>query len=253
MSLTRREFAQQSLGGLLTYSLLQTLFARDAFGDEMKLLAAKWLKDLNDLSVEVKGAKLQQKVKQTEWQAKVDELFGKVDLTDVLKFIDFDKLTANIKLRDQGELSLRATLPKVEGLPTDLVFGHQVFALGKDRSVVPHGHNNMATAFLILDGNFRGRHFDRLEDDGQHMIIRPTIDRAFAPGEHSTVSDFKDNVHWFTATSERAFIFNIHVMNVDPAKKESGRVYIDPNGEKLSEGRIRARRISAGEVFKLYG
>ena len=41
MSLTRREFAQQSLGGLLTYSLLQTLFAHDAFGAETKLLAAK--------------------------------------------------------------------------------------------------------------------------------------------------------------------------------------------------------------------
>ena len=50
MSLTRRQFAQQSLGGLLTYSLLQTLFVHDAFGAEMKLLAAKWLKDLNDLS-----------------------------------------------------------------------------------------------------------------------------------------------------------------------------------------------------------
>lgn len=249
MSLTRRQFAQQSLGGLLTYSLLQTLFVHDAFGDEMKQLAAKWLKDLNDLSQDVKGAKL----KQTDWQAKVAELYDKVDLADTLKFIDFEKLTANIKFRDQGELSLRARLPQVEGLPTDLVFGHQVFALTKDRSVVPHGHNNMATAFLILKGNFRGRHFDRLEDDGQHMVIRPTIDRAFAPGEHSTVSDFKDNVHWFTATSDRAFIFNIHVMNVDPAKKENGRVYIDPNGEKLSEGRIRARRISAAEVFKLYG
>ena len=249
MSLTRRQFAQQSLGGLLTYSLLQTLFVHDAFGDEMKVLAAKWLKDLNDLSQDVKGAKL----KQTDWQVKVDELFGQVDLADTLKFIDFEKLTADIKLRDEGELSLRAKLPQVEGLPTNLVFGHQIFALGKDRSVVPHGHNNMATAFLILKGNFRGRHFDRLEDDGQHMIIRPTIDRAFAPGEHSTVSDFKDNVHWFTATSERAFIFNIHVMNVDPARKDTGRVYLDPNGEKLSDGRIRAKRVTSGEVYKLYG
>ena len=247
MSLTRRQFAQQSLGGLLTYSLLQTLFVHDAFGADSKLLAAKWLKDLNDLSQDVKGAKL----KQTDWQVKVDELFGQVDLADTLKFIDFEKLTADIKLRDEGELSLRAKLPPVEGLPTNLVFGHQVFALGKDRSVVPHGHNNMATAFLILKGNFRGRHFDRLEDDGQHMIIRPTIDRAFAPGEHSTVSDFKDNVHWFTATSERAFIFNIHVMNVKPGR--TGRVYIDPNGEKLAGNRIRARKVDHAEVNRLYG
>jgi hypothetical protein len=249
LDLTRRQFGQQTLGALLTYSLLQTLFARDAFGDELKLLAAKWLKDINDLSNDVKG----KQIKQVDWQAKVDELLGKVDLSETLKFLDFEKLTANIKFKDQGELSLRPNLPKVEGLPTSLVFGHQVFALAKDRSVVPHGHNNMATAFLILQGSFRGRHYDRLEDIGEHMIIRPTIDREFKVGEHSTVSDFKDNVHWFTATSERAFIFNIHVMNVDPEKQNTGRVYIDPNGEKLSDNRIKARRVSAGEVYKLYG
>jgi len=249
LELSRRQFGQQTLGALLTYSLLQTLVARDAFGDDMKLLAGKWLKDLNDLSNDIKGKQL----KQTEWQAKVDELLGHVDLTDTLKFLDFEKLTAGIKFKDQGELSLRAKLPAVEGLPTNLVFGHQVFALAKDRSVVPHGHNNMATAFLILKGTFRGRHYDRLEDVGEHFIIRPTIDREFQVGEHSTVSDHKDNIHWFTATSEQAFIFNIHVMDVDPEKKNTGRVYLDPNGEKLSDNRIKARRVNAAEVYRLYG
>jgi hypothetical protein len=92
---------------------------------------------------------------------KVDSLFDNVDLTDTLKFLDFEA---------HGEHQVRtrelawAKLPQVEGLPTNLVFGHQVFALAKDRSVVPHGHNNMATAFLILKGTFRGRHYDRLED-----------------------------------------------------------------------------------------
>jgi hypothetical protein len=249
MPLTRRQFAQDTLASLVTYSLLDLLIARDALGDELKTLAARWLKDLNDLSHDVKGKKLSQ----VEWQQKVDGLFEHIDLADALNFLDFDKLTANIKFRDQGELSLKPKLPQVEGLPTELVFGHQVFALTKDRSVVPHGHNNMATAFLILKGTFRGRHYDRLEDDGQFMIIRPTLDRAFAAGEHSTVSDYKDNVHWFTATSDQAFIFNIHIMNVDPDKKNSGRVYIDPAGEQLSDNRIRAKRVSAGEVYKLYG
>lgn len=249
MSLSRRQFGQQTLGALLTYSLLETLVSRDAFGEELKVQAAKWLKDVNDWSQDIKGKKLPQ----LEWQKKVDELLGQVDLSDTLKFLDFEKLTANLKFKDQGELSLRAKLPKVEGLPTSLVFGHQVFALNKDRSVVPHGHNNMATAFLILKGTFRGRHYDRLEDDGQFMIIRPTVDRAFTTGEHSTVSDYKDNIHWFTATSEQAFIFNIHVNGVDPDRKDTGRVYLDPNGEKISDGRIRAKRVTSGEVYKLYG
>lgn len=247
---SRRAFTQASLGSLLTYSLLETVFTRDALAADAKLLAKKWMRDLQDLCGELKG----QKLPQVDWQKKVDELFAQVDLADVLKFIDFEKLTANLKLRDNGEISLRAKFPQVEGLPTNLIFGHQVFALGKGRSVVPHGHNNMATAFLILKGEFQGKHYDRLEDEAEHMIIRPTIDRPFHAGEHSTVSDFKDNVHWFKATSDAAFIFNIHVMDVAPgSQRPTGRVYVDPSGEKLSGGRIRAKLLSTDDVFKLYG
>jgi hypothetical protein len=43
-------------------------------------------------------------------------------------------------------------------------------------------------------------------------------------------------------------------MNVNPeSKQRTGRIYIDPAGEKLSEGRIKARRIGSDEVLKLYG
>lgn len=247
MTLSRREFTQQTLGSLLTFSLLETLFAGEAFADSIKPVAAKWLADLNELGNDVKGKKLEQ----VQWQKKVEELFAQCNLPELLKFIDFDKLTANLKFRDQGELSLHAKFPQVEGLPTNLVFGHQIFALTKDRSVVPHGHVNMATAFLILKGDFHGRHFDKLEDAEKFMIIRPTIDRSFKVGECSTISDYKDNVHWFTATSETGFIFNIHVMGITAAR--SGRIYIDPNGEKLADNKIKARKVGADEVYKLYG
>jgi hypothetical protein len=246
-TLTRRDFAQQTLGSLLTFSLLETLFAQDVLSNEIKPTAAKWLSSVNQLGQDLKG----QKLEQVAWQKKVEELFAQCELPELLKFIDFDKLSANLKYRDQGELSLKAKFPAVEGLPTNLVFGHQVFALQKGRSVVPHGHVNMATAFLILKGDFQGRHYDRLEDDEKFMIIKPTIDRAFTVGECSTVSDYKDNVHWFKATSDEGFIFNIHIMGITSGR--SGRVYVDPNGEKLADGRIRARKLGAEEIYKLYG
>ncbi len=245
-SLTRRDFQQQALGSLLTWSLLDTLFSRNAFGDEVKLIASKWLAELNAMSLDLKGKKLEQ----VQWMKQVEQLLAKVDLPEMLKFIDFDALTKDVKFQDRGELSLRPKMPKIEGHPT-LVYGNQVFALNKDRSVVPHGHDNMATAFLILKGNFHGRHFDRLEDDKTHMIIRPTIDGTFGPGTYSTVTDVKDNVHWFQATTDGSFIFNIHVMSVKPGA--TGRVYIDPNGEKISGDRIKARKINHAEANKLYG
>jgi len=79
-------------------------------------------------------------------------------------------------------------------------------------------------------------------------------DRHFGPGDASSGSDLKDNTHWFTAQDDVGYIFNIHVMDVNPnAGSSTGRVYLDPNGEKLSDGTIRARRVNYDEVNKLYG
>ena len=66
MTLSRRQFGQDTLGALLTYSLLDMLLARDALGEQSKALAAKWIKDLNDLSQDVKGKKFSQ----VQWQKK---------------------------------------------------------------------------------------------------------------------------------------------------------------------------------------
>ena len=195
---SRRAFNQQTVGSLLTLSLLETLYATDAFAAEIKPVTARWLAELDELGRDLKGRKLGE----VQWQEKVEGLFSKVELAELLKFIEFDKLIKGLTFRDQGEKSLRPRFPKVEGLPTNLVFGNQMFALKKDRSVVPHGHDNMATAFLVLKGNFQGRHYDRLEDTKDHMIIKPTIDQSFTVGQYSSVSDKKDNVHWFKATSE---------------------------------------------------
>lgn len=247
---TRRQFGRETLGALLTYSLLETLIGGDLLADEIKPVTAAWLAEVNELS----GAVKNQKIEQVEWQRQVEALLAKVDVPELLRFVDFEKITRDVPFRERGERSIRRKFPEVDGLPTRLIFNHQIFALQEGRSVIPHGHNNMSTAFLILKGTFHGRHYDRLEDQQDHVIIKPTIDRPFEVGQYSTVSDYKDNVHWFTATSETAYIFNFHVLDVNPGSgKRTGRVYVDPDGEKLSGGRIRARRIGPGESLKLYG
>ncbi len=245
----RRAFGKQTLGSLVTFSLLQSVMESSALAEAIRPIAAKWLADVNQISLDLKG----EKMKDLEWQQQVEVLFRQVNVTEFLTYVDFSKLTADMKFRERGERSFKAQFPKVEGLPTELVFGHQMFALQKDRSVVPHGHNNMATAFLILQGEFQGKHYDRLDETDDHMIIRPSIDRTFTVGECSTVSDHKDNVHWFKATSDTAYIFNIHVLNVELSITRSGRVYIDPNGEKLAGGEIRAEKLQAADAIKRYG
>jgi hypothetical protein len=247
---SRRSFNSQALGSLLTFSLLETLGRYDLFAEEVRPNVVRWLSDVNQLGRDLKG----QKLAQIAWQKKVEELFAQVNLPDLLQWIDFDRLTEHVDFAERGERSLRFRFPKVEGLPTELSFGKQIFALKKDRSVVPHGHNNMATAFLILKGDLRGRHYDRVKDEPGYMLIKPTIDRKFVPGDCSTVSDYKDNVHWFQALTESAFIFNLHVLDVKPdATLPTNRVYIDPQGEAVAGGLTRARLIDYKEANQLYG
>lgn len=248
---TRRELITDgALSSLMTYALLQTLFANDLFAEESREEAGHWLAGVDAISKDLRG----EAISQVEWQKRVEALFDKVPLDDLRRAVNFDKIKANAKFNPRGETAYRAQLPDVEGIPKRLVFGHQIFGMTKGRSVVPHGHQKMATSFQVLDGQFRGRHFDRVEDQAKHMIVRPTIDRAFGPGESSSISDHKDNVHWFEATTDTAFIFNIHVLNLPSDEfKRGGRVYIDPAGEKIADGLIRAPKISHKESLKLYG
>ena len=248
---SRRDFTKRSMQALLTISLLDHLCSANLLAADAKLTAKKWLNEVNQIGSNVKD----KKIKETEWQAKIEDLLqNKIALPELLKLIDFDRIEKNVKFADNGARSVRPELPKIKGVPDKLVFGHQVFALKKGRSVVPHGHNNMATAFLVLKGNFHGRHYDRVTDEKKHMIIKPTIDAKFGPGKTSSISDIKDNVHWFKAEDEPAYIFNIHVFGLNPGSgNRTSRVYVDPNGEKLDDGLIRAPLIDYKKAHQLYG
>ncbi len=161
---SRRSFNQKMLGSLVAYGLIETLFTRELIGDTVRPLIHQWLVDLNALSQDVKG----QKLKDVEFQAKLEELYRKVDLPELLKLIDLDGLTRKVKYPNQGAANLGIDLSKVEGLPRKLIFGKQIFAMKKGRSVVPHGHDNMCTGFIILRGAFTGKHYDRVEDHDDH-------------------------------------------------------------------------------------
>ena len=105
---SRRRFNQQALGSLLTLSLLETLCRYDLFADEIRPAAIGWLTDVNQLGHDLQG----QKLEQLAWQKKVEELLAQVNLPDLLKLIDFDRLTANVKFAERGERSLRFSFPQ---------------------------------------------------------------------------------------------------------------------------------------------
>ncbi|MDB5308619.1 MAG: hypothetical protein JWO38_2821 [Gemmataceae bacterium] len=246
---TRREFNARMLGSLVAFGLVETLWSRDLFADQVKPTIHKWLRELVEMTQDLRGRKLTD----LEFQTKMEDLYKRVDLTALCALIKLDEVEKK-KLPDSGAANVGIDLGKVEGLPANLGFGKQIFGCGKGRSVVPHGHANMCTGFIVLKGKWHGRHYDRVETLKDHYVIKSTIDREFGPGDLSTISDHKDNVHWFKAVSEAAYIFNVHVIGYDAGIKEtSGRLYLDPEGEKLAGGLVKAPKMSSADCHKKYG
>ena len=246
---TRRDFHRKLLGSVTAYALIETLYHRDLFADAVRPVIHQWMIDMNALCKDVK----EQKIKDVDFQAKLEDLYKKADLPELIKLLDLDKVAGRAKLPDNGAASIGLDLSKVEGVGR-IVFGKQIFGLKKGRSIVPHGHDNMCTGFIVLRGDFHGRHYDRVEDNKDHYLIKPTIDRTFKVGECSTISDHKDNVHWFKAASDAAYIFNVHVIAYDKDVKDvSSRLYLDPDGETLEGGLIKAAKMTSEACHKKYG
>lgn len=246
---TRREFNQRTLGLALSWSFLSTLAACDAFPDEISPIARAWLLDLEELSRSVKGGEIEQ----IEWQDQVERLFARVELKEILALLDPEQLARRASYDRPCVRPVPYEFPRVRGLPRERTFGHQVFALRKGQAIPPHGHYNMATLFLVLSGRFHGRHYDRIEDHPEHMLVRPTIDDIFVQGGISTISDYRNNLHWFETESETGLLFNVHVHHIDPEVDAHGRVFVDADGEVLGDGTLRMAKLTPPEAIKRAG
>lgn len=247
---TRREFHARLLGSAISFGLVELLWSRDLLAEPIKPTIDKWFVELTEMTKDLKDRKLTD----IEFQVKMEDLYKRVDLKSLCGLIKLEDVEKKTKLPDNGAANVGFDLSKVDGLPANVGFGRQIFGCKKGRSIVPHGHANMCTGFIVLKGNWHGKHYDRLETLTDHYIIKPTIDRDFTPGELSTISDHKDNIHWFKSDSDVAFIFNVHIIGYDPKVKEaSGRLYLDPDGEKLAGGLIKAPKLSSADCHKKYG
>jgi hypothetical protein len=246
--MNRRELIKSLLGTVASYSLLETLFTRDVLAGPVKPAAYPWVRDLDTMSRDLKG----ERITPVQWQARVKELYDRIEPAELLAAIDFDKLTDHFDYPDLGVNTRPVEFPRLAGIPEDLIFYRKLFGMRRDRAIIPHGHKNMVSCHYVLKGEFRLRQYDRVEETGTHMVIAPTIDEVARVGSHSSISDDKDNVHWLRATTETAFTFDVLVLDLKgkPWDVEN----IDPEGaEKVSGNLLRVRKLPVEEALRKYG
>ncbi|WP_296702284.1 hypothetical protein [Algoriphagus sp.] len=244
----RREFTKGILATVTSFALMDSLFAYNAIGKNIKPLTDHWAIQLNEFCSDLKT----DSISTIQWQQKIVELYSKIELEEILKFIDFENLLKGFEYPDLGVSTKPVKFPKLDGLPEKTVFIKKIFGMKKDRAIIPHGHSNMASAHLILEGEMHLRHYEKIQQDGKNLIIKPTIDQISLVGESSSISDEKDNVHWFIANTETAFTFDVIMLDLNDKSYDIHNLDIYES-EDLKNGTLKVPILDVQTALKKYG
>ena len=246
---SRRDFAEHILKTLVSYSFFNALIASDAIGTVLAFDAKQWCRQIDEISSDLKTRKLSS----PDWQDQVEQLVATVDLPELLKRIDFDKLQRHFDLPESGANWMNLDFRGSVGYPEKLSYTTRIFGMQKGRSIVPHGHHNLVSCHLVVKGDLHVRNYERLRDETEALVIRPTVDKVISMRDCSSQSSLRNNVHWFTALSSAAFTFDVFVLDLEKGHA-SGVDFIDPeHAEPLGDGTLRARLLEVEEAQTLYG
>lgn len=244
--MNRREFSKDMLVTLTGIALIETLFRYRLLGALVRENSNRWLKELNTFCADLKT----DKIPPVEWQKQIDTFHSSLPLPDLLKLIDFDKAISHFEYPDLGVVTNDIRFPHIEGMENFSFIG-RVFGMSRDRAIIPHGHRNMASCHRVLKGELLLRQYDRVKDDGDYMFIKQTIEQQNRPGDFSSISDDKDNVHWLVAESPKAYTFDVIV--VDLHEKPTEIDNIDISGAAKDGDLLRVKKMFWRDALNKYG
>ena len=258
VSLNRRAMLSLSgrtlLAATLAYHGVRAGYASDAGINQ----AEQWVRRLDNVSKRLASGN----ISGLHWQEALDEIYGSVPMESLLKMVDFKRLSDQLSsqdLGDRGEIFHDITVGPIPA--QDKIGGEdsgtaivKIAHVKKGRSIPPHGHSNMVSAFLCVSGEFEVKLFDRLHDFEETMVVRKTVDeKSVGPGTWSSISDYRNNVHWLTANSDDCFLFTCKLIRLEEDREFNGRINLNlKTAEQLGSNTWRARKISGAEASELY-
>jgi hypothetical protein len=231
-------------------ALLSFLHARRALAAPGRIAALDGLAAMGELALALRRGELDP----VAWQDEMARRIAAIDVAEVIAAIELDRLAAALDpLPDDRPRVRPLELAALESVLTEAGAKLKLFALGPGRAIVPHGHHGLVSMHWVLRGALHGRSFDRIERTPTHVLMRPTIDRVLRPGAATSVSEHRDNIHWFVAVDGPAFALDVLVPGLDP-EGPRGRFYVDVRAaEPAGDDRLRAPIVTGGEAHRRYG
>jgi quercetin dioxygenase-like cupin family protein len=234
----RRVTRRAALGGLLAVGLASLAGAAVA----RRAVAASKRRGFTEIvrrALVPSHALAEGRISQAAWQDELEAMFREISPEEITQSIDLDALLATTHQSPRGATAVPLAVDLTGGpFPG---FATKLYVLRAGRSNPPHAHDNMVSLHYVLRGRFRVRHYERVRDEPRAMILRPTLDRILGPGESTSISDERDNVHWHAAKSDGVLL---DVMRAGLGDKRTETHLVDPvQAATLEGGLLRAPRI----------
>lgn len=191
----------------------------------------------------------------SQWQDRLAELARGLDPDALRAAIDFRSTARGLTLPDLGVATTSVRIDGLRPAPDRLRVIRKLFGVRRGRAIIPHGHANMVSSHFVLSGELHLRQYDRIELADQHMVVRPTVDRLAVPGDLSSVSDERDNVHWFVARSDTAWALDLLVVDLDETANAPYQIYnLDPDhATEAGNGLLRMPILPVDQALERYG
>lgn len=235
---------------LAAVTLIEAAVGAKALSTPPSRAARRWIEEQQSLSADLRAGRL----RQAAWQTAVEQLGAGLDRTELLEQLDFERLRATFDFRD-GTPAKRIIRLGPEMAAPKLSYGLAFFGFRRGQAITPHGHRNMVSAHMAVAGTFRARTFDRVADENDALILRSSGDRRMRPGDISSMSSERDNIHWFVAEQDHAATLDVIIDNLDPLAPEPYVIdLVDPDGgSRRGDGTMRAPRIDWAASLAKYG
>jgi hypothetical protein len=251
-AIARRQVMHGMISTIALAQLLRLAVGTKAVAAPIAPLTDKWAQGLGQLARDLNSRSLTV----TQWQEAIEALHKTVPIADVLQLVDFDRLRPKLERSGRFESHQHVSLPGIGS--TVGLFRTNLYIVPEGGAIPPHGHNELVTAHLIVRGRLRARTFDRVADEPGRMLLRPTRDVHCDVGSTITMSDERDNVHWFVAEAGPAFTLDVgaiapklrdHLNGVE----RDGRIYLDPTVGRRADGLIEAVVIDHSASLARFG
>lgn len=245
-SLTRREHLAQMMPAFLLFALVGE--ARAAV-PARRGGAASWIEDQDGIARALSAGE----IKPVDWAREVERLARRVDVDELMAIVARSQIRPAGPPNHNDPAKRYVRFLDESGTPRRLTYGAALFDFEPHNVITPHGHRHMVSAHMVVKGRFRVRNFDRVRDEGQAMVIRPTRDYIARVGEVSTMCSERDNIHWFVPQGGPATTFDVVLSDLDPGQPSYDIKAIDPlGGRRLADGSIVAPILDFGEASRRY-